>query len=113
MRKGVYNEKNKQRDLSGHNALLSDHFYYFGEVAIPLPTDLQPIIKRNQGHLVITQADLVTKFENWIKQFKRNKIYADSQLRWELDRASPDDFINKCSSNDLEDDEDESEDVLC
>lgn len=113
MRKGVHNEQNKQRDLSGHNALLSDHFYYFGEAAIPLPTELLPIIKRNQGHRVITQADLITKFENWIKQFKRNKIYADPQLRWEFDRATPDDIINKCSSNDLEDDEDEIEDVLC
>lgn len=113
MRKGVHNEENRQRDLSGHNALLSDHFYYFGEAAIPLPSDLFPIIKRNQGHRVVTQADLVAKFENWIKQFEPNKIYADPQLRWEFDRASPDQIISKCSSSHLEDDEDESEDVLC
>jgi len=113
LRKAVHNEKNRHRDLSGQNALLSDHFYYFGEAAVPLPTELHPIIKRNQGHRVITQHELLSKFQNWIKQFKLNKIYADPQLRWEFDRASPDEIISKCSANDFEDDEDENEDVIC
>jgi hypothetical protein len=38
IRKGVHNEGNRQRDLGGQNALLSDHFYYFGVEARPLPT---------------------------------------------------------------------------
>lgn len=113
MRKGIHNEKNKQRDLSGYNALLSDHFYYFGEAAIPLPTELLSLLKRSQGHRVITQADLITRFEKWIKQFQRNKIYADPQLRWQFDRATSDDIIDKCFSNNLEDDQDGSENVLC
>lgn len=113
LRKSVHKEQHRQRDLSGHNALLSDHFYYFGEAARPFPPELQLIIKRNQGHLVITQTDLVTKFEKWINQFKRNKIYADPQLRWKFDRTSPDDTVNKRSSYHVGDDEDESEELLC
>ena len=98
MRKDVHGENNKQRDLSGHNPLLSGHSYYFGDATIPLRTDLQPIIKRNQGHRVITKTDLVTKFESWIKQFKRNMIYADPHLHWEFDRMTTDDIVSKCSS---------------
>jgi hypothetical protein len=114
MRKAVHNEGNRKTDLSGKNALLSTHFYYFGEAAIPLPTDLLPILKRNQGHRVVTQPVIISKFEQWIQKFKLNKIYADPQLRWEFETASPHDIISKCSSCDLdENDDDENEDLLC
>lgn len=113
MRKSVHIEEDKKRDLSGYNALLSDHFYYFGEATVPLPTELLPIIKRNRGHRVVTQPTMVTKFEKWIKQFRLNKLYADPQLRWEFDVTSSNDIINKCSSCNLETREDESQDTLC
>jgi hypothetical protein len=110
--KSVHKEHNRKRDLSGHNALLSDHFYYFGEDAKYLPTGLHPIIKRNQGHRVITRNDLVSAFERWISQFDRNRIYADPQLRWKFENISPDEMASNCASCHFEDDEDESEDVI-
>jgi hypothetical protein len=112
MRMGVHNEGNRQRDLSGNNALLSNHFYYFGEAPMSLPNELLPIIKRNQGHRVVTQTDILSKFESWIKKFKRNVIYADPQMHWEFDGATHEDIISKCSSCHLEDDEEETEDCL-
>ena len=53
LRKGVHNDKNKKKDLSGQNSLISSHFYYFGEEARVLPKELKGIIKKSQGHLKI------------------------------------------------------------
>ena len=37
LRKSVHTEKNKDKDLNGQYALISNHFYYFGDKPIPLP----------------------------------------------------------------------------
>lgn len=113
MRKGVHNETNRERDLSGQSALLSNHFYYFGEEPRPLPDNLKPIIKKNQGHLKIEKTDLIDKFEKWISQFDKNRIYADPQLRHEFDRKPSDDQISKCSTRDKDEDNDENEETIC
>lgn len=88
LREGVHNEFNRQRDLSGYNALLSDHFYYFGVEARPLPTELKVLIKKNQGHKKIENHRLIQEFEKWIKQFEKNKLYAEPQMRWLFDRKT-------------------------
>ena len=49
MRKGVHTETYRQTDLGGYNALLSNHFYYFGEGSRPIADDLKEIIKRGRG----------------------------------------------------------------
>lgn len=85
IRKGVHNDKNRERDLSGQNALLSTNFYYFGEQSDPIPNYLKSIIKKNQGHLKIELPDLIEKFENWIIQFDKNRIYGEPQLKHEFD----------------------------
>lgn len=113
IRKGVHGELNRDRDLSGLNALISNHFYYFGEEPRPLPDYLKAIIKKNQGHLKIEKIDLIEKFEKWINQFDKNKIYADPQLKHEFDTISSDEQISKCSTRDLADDIDESEESIC
>lgn len=74
IRKGVHNEGNRQRDLGGNNSLLSDHFYYFGVEARPLPKELKELIKKNQGHKKIEKSDLVKEFEKWIEQFEKKLI---------------------------------------
>lgn len=113
IRKGVHNENNKMKDLGGLNALLSDHFYYFGEEARVLPTELSGIIKKNQGHLKIEKSDLVSRFIKWIIKFKNNKIYADPQLRYVFDMASSENQIIKCSADHLKDDTIEKEEIIC
>jgi hypothetical protein len=76
----------QQRDWRGKNALLSDHFYYFGNEPRPLPAHLQSLVKRNQGHYKRTDATEIAAFEEWLiqKGFERNKVYADPQMPiWE------------------------------
>ncbi|HLG36410.1 MAG TPA: hypothetical protein VI757_16145 [Bacteroidia bacterium] len=63
IRKGVHNETNRERDLSGQFALLSNQFYYFGVEAKLMLPELKQLIKHNQGHRIIEQSDLIQKFE--------------------------------------------------
>ncbi|MBK7869164.1 MAG: hypothetical protein IPJ74_00070 [Saprospiraceae bacterium] len=85
--KGVHNEFNRSRDLSGENALVSTEFYYFGEESRQIPQGLIRIIKKNQGHLRIESEELIKQFENWINCFEKNRIYANPQLGFEFDRT--------------------------
>jgi hypothetical protein len=102
MRKGVHTEKNKKRDLGGQRALISNHFYYFGEEARVIPKELKGLIKKSQGHLKIEKPELVHKFAKWIKKFEKNKIYANPQMKYKFDRATEDQqIILKCSMEDL------------
>jgi hypothetical protein len=112
IRKSVHNETNRKTDLSGLNTLLSNCFYYFGEEARPIPQQLKQIIKQNQGHKVIEQKELVENFENWIREFKVNKLYAHPQLRHEFDRAPTEEQISKCAVKYLADDDNEAEETL-
>jgi Nucleotide modification associated domain 2 len=113
IRKSVHNEENRKRDLSGLNALLSNEFYYFGEEARPLPENLKQIIKRNQGHRKIENAVLIRLFEEWIKQFEKNKPYADPQMRSIFDRQLTDEVISTCGKQHFDEDEDETEETFC
>jgi hypothetical protein len=97
----------------GLNALLSTHFYYFGEEPRPLPDNLRVIIKKNQGHLKIEKQDIIETFEHWIQQFEKNKIIGDPQLKHEFDRVISDDYSVSCSIRDLEDDKYEGEERIC
>jgi hypothetical protein len=113
IRQSVHNENNRDRDLSGEYALLSDHFYYFGLAAKELHGNLRQLIKRNQGHRIIEKIELIEEFEKWIEQFKLNKLYADPQLRWKFDKNFSYEIIAQCAKQDFEDDEDETSESLC
>jgi hypothetical protein len=113
IRKGVHNEGNRQSDLGGDNSLLSNHFYYFGVEARPLPIELKELIKKNQGHKKIEKPDLIQEFEKWIEQFEKNKLYADPQMRWLFDRELSDEEVSNCVKEKLENDEDENEETIC
>lgn len=109
LRPSVHTEENKEKDLGGINVLLSDHFFYFGSKPIPLPNDLLPIVRQGQGHKSTTNASYLEKFVAWIETFKtaRNKVSA-SPLGLNLYREE--DFKNKCSRSDLE--QDEADEIL-
>lgn len=51
-------------------------------------------------------------FLQWIKQFKKNRIYADPQLRYTFDLTPTDDQIVKCSREHLKDDKNEDEQII-
>lgn len=65
-RPGVHGTKNVRTDLSGHNALISRHYFYFGRNAIALPRRLRPIIHQTQSHKVRTNEPFVRPFIGWL-----------------------------------------------
>jgi Nucleotide modification associated domain 2 len=110
IRKSVHNEDSRKKDLGGENALLSEHFYYFGEEPRILPTNLKDLIKKNQGHKKIENTDLVEKFEKWISQFEKNRLYAEPQMKWLFDKKTDKDIL-ACAKERSEDDE--TEEIHC
>ncbi len=113
IRKGVHKEGNRTTDLGGNNALLSSHFYYFGDEARPLPVELKDLIKRNQGHKKIEKDDLIERFEQWISQFEVNKLYSYPQMRWLLDKDTSEDAISACAKERSNDDNNDTEETVC
>ena len=105
IRLGVHSEINRQRDLGGKNALLSKHFFYFGDKPIAIPKELEPIIHYTQGHKSTSNDPYTSAFEKWIEgtEYKKNHIYGDPQLKAKFE--SDPDFGKKCSQIDLQEDE--------
>jgi hypothetical protein len=105
-RKSVHKEGNLRTDLSGQYALLSDHFYYFGNKPIPLPIDLRPIVKQSQGHRSQSNDPYFAKFVQWIENLgtSENLPLGEPQI----DVFPSYDLIEKCANicrHDAEEDE--------
>lgn len=66
-RSGVHNARERKRDLSGRFALLSTHFFYFGENAIELPAHLGPIADVQRGHRVRRNDPYLEPFVGWLQ----------------------------------------------
>jgi len=107
LRWSVHIEENMKRDLGGKYALLSSHFYYFGDKPVSLPERLHPIIQATQGHKSDANQPYVTDFVAWIEDsgFEPNKLYGQPQM-WQLDFDDDDDnFRRKCARWHLEADD--------
>jgi hypothetical protein len=59
---GLVNMNNYTRDLSGKFVLISEVYWYYGKEAIPIPDNLNEIIKSKQGHKIIDDTTLIRKF---------------------------------------------------
>jgi hypothetical protein len=115
LRQGVHTEENVKRDLSGEYALISDHFYYFGDRSVSLPRNLYPIIHDTQGHKSDSNQVYLEMFLVWIEDlgFEPNKLYGKPQL-WEIDfgpEEDDDSLRRKCAKRHLEDDKDGIDDL--
>jgi len=66
-RRGVHTTVHAATDLKGQYALLSTHFYYFGENAIPLKGKLRDIAQNRQGHRRKLNEPYVDDFISWIE----------------------------------------------
>jgi hypothetical protein len=86
-RPSVHGPLNKAKDLSGQNALISRHFYYFGNRAIPLPPHLAEICHQTQGHRSDANAPFFEDFVRWLREGKRKtgQLYGwpDFVVDWE------------------------------
>ncbi len=65
-RDGVHGAGNVKTDLRGKHALLSTHFYYFGDQAIRLPTRLREIAQNRRGHRRHVNDRYLEEFVRWI-----------------------------------------------
>jgi Nucleotide modification associated domain 2 len=83
LRRSVHTERNRRRDLSGRNVLLSTRFYYFGDEPESLPKRLLALAHPTQGHKSHANDAYVDDFVKWIEDrgWKRNTILGEPQLK--------------------------------
>jgi len=88
LRWSVHTEDRMKRDLSGQYALISDHFYYFGDKPVRLPTRLYPITHSTQGHKSTSNQAYFADFLSWIEAlgFEPNVLHGQPQM-WISDRG--------------------------
>lgn len=79
---GPHGLEHREHDLKGEYALLSEHFYYFGDHPEPLPDHLLGIIKRGPGHRSRENAPYFEPFVEWIEglEIKPNILLGHPQL---------------------------------
>ncbi len=104
-RPGVHGPGNVDTDLGGHNALLSDHFYYFGNRPVRLPQDLQGIVRQGQGHRSHSNAPYVERFVEWIDSlgYTPNSIMGEPQVDLFEEAGLVGTCAVGCARNDTED----------
>ena len=108
LRPSVHNEGNRLTDLKGDNALLSNHFYYFGDKPVRLPKELQPIAHRTQGHKSRANSDYVDEFISWIEGLGLEpcSLHGEPQLKSKIMQSH--DCRGLCAGQDREEDQDDS-----
>jgi hypothetical protein len=95
-REGVHLPKNRAKDLRGKNALLSNHFYYFGNNAKKLPAKFSVLVRQGQGHQKDKNDEIKDEFVKWLeKNFRRNKLYGKPQIKLHFRR---DEQSNLCAT---------------
>ncbi|MUG99648.1 hypothetical protein F7734_48165 [Scytonema sp. UIC 10036] len=77
LQKSVHSESDRERDLNGEYALLSNHFFYLGNKAPLLPNDLKKIVPQPRGHQSRLNKNYVEHFLNWLNSLnlEPNRIY--------------------------------------
>lgn len=88
IRPSVHREAQRERDLSGKNALLSKHFFYFGDRPRQLPEHLLPIVKKGPGHRSRANDRYLQAFFEWLDGLglEPNRLYGKPQRRLFQDR---------------------------
>ena len=108
-RKGVHTEGNILRDIGGKNALVSKHFYYFGDRPIDIPDHLSGMVIQQQCHFSNKNDKYAVAFVNWIDALGLlpNELYGHPQIKLDL-RKDINCRINSCGIRE----KDDSDEVL-
>ena len=77
---GSPNLKHLETDISGHNAIISDHFYYFGQSAPILPENLRDICHTGIGQKLLSP-ELGAEFISWLSNHYERKIHG-KPINW-------------------------------
>lgn len=71
---GTPNKKHLETDISGKNAVVANHFFYFGQAAPCLPNNLHDICHRGIGQKLLS-SELGAKFVSWLTFHFQPKIH--------------------------------------
>lgn len=79
LRKSVHCENEIERDLGGQYALISKHFFYFGDKAQLLPEHLRDIVIQARGHRSQKNNPYVESFLYWLNSLnlEPNHLYGN------------------------------------
>ncbi len=92
LRPSVHSERNRERDLGGLYALLSEHFFYFGSQPIPLLPQLHAMIA-GRGHKSVANEPYLGLFLSWLDGLDLcpNRLYGKPEgpffNGWDLEAA--------------------------
>ncbi len=69
----------KARDLGGEFVLVSNDFVYYGRRAVPIPDELNFVVKRGPGYKTSFSEDQINLFINWLPSYQpgRPTVLAD------------------------------------
>ncbi|MES2139928.1 MAG: hypothetical protein V4511_09460 [Bacteroidota bacterium] len=81
MTNGSCNPEHLRKDTRGKNVLISDHFYYFGNMAPAISKELLGVCHTTQGQKIVTPAELATAFIDWLTSNFQQGIHGDP-LNW-------------------------------
>lgn len=82
-RLSVHNKNQREKDLGGKFALISDHYFYFGDQPKQLPEHLLPIVKQGPGHRSHANDPFLIHFMDWMNSLnlEPNKLYGRPQYQ--------------------------------
>lgn len=92
MRSGVHGPGDRVRDLGGKHALLSEHFFYFGDHPVALPENLRRLVHSGQAHSSDKNAEYLEPFVDWLTglRLQPNRLYGRPQGRVLARNRAPD-----------------------
>lgn len=62
-----HTEEDKERDLSTHFVLISDHYFYFGKKGVVIPDNFKEIVKSGPGHKCNFDSKFINEFIHWLE----------------------------------------------
>lgn len=65
---GLYNADHFRKDTGGHNVLISENFYYFGDNAPEIPNDIITVCHTTQGQKLVWPDELADSFFSWLQK---------------------------------------------
>ncbi len=63
-----HDERHRERDTGGVNALVATEFFYFGRSAIRIPSRFADMLAQTQGHKNTRDRDRIDRFWDWVSE---------------------------------------------
>jgi len=79
-RDGTCNMDHLRQDTNGENVLIAEHFFYFGNSAVSIPTEFHGIICKGIGQKM-SKGQIIDNFIAWVKR-NHNPGVNDTPINW-------------------------------